>query len=229
MEDAIEVYHRPPGPARPVVSVDVAGKQLFGDVRPPLPVRPGSPAREDSEDARGGTANLIPAFDLLAGRRRVEVTERRTAHDFAGFLKRLLDESHPDAATVVLVTDNLNTHAAGSLYEASPPEEARRLAERIEWHDTRRHGSWRNMAETELSVLARQCLSPPHPGPGRPRGRGGGPGTVPERGGGSGRAGSPRPTTPVGNSAGCTPSWPQISCNGVAVLCRVVVRRKPIG
>ena len=152
------MYHRPPDPARPVVCVDEAGKQLVGDVRPPLPVRPGKPAREDSEYERRGTANLFLAFEPLGGRRLVEVTERRTAVDFARFLKRLLDESYPDAAKVVLVTDNLNTHCAGSLYEAFAPEEARRLAERIEWHFTPRHGSWLNMAEVELSVLARQCL-----------------------------------------------------------------------
>ena len=158
MEEVIEVYHRPPDPARPVVCVDEAGKQLVGDVRPPLPVRVGSPAKEDSEYVRHGTANLFLAFEPLAGRRRVEVTERRTATDFARFLKRLLDESYPDAAKVVLVTDNLNTHRVGSLYEAFEPEEARRLAERIEWHYTPKHGSWLNMAEVELSVLARQCL-----------------------------------------------------------------------
>ncbi len=158
MEDVVEVYHRPPDPARPVVCVDEAGKQLVGDVRPPLPVRAGSPAREDSEYERRGTANLFLAFEPLAGRRRVEVTERRTALDFAGFLERPLDESYPTAAKGVLVTDNLNTHGTGSLYEAFAPEEARRLAERIEWHDPPKPGSWRNMAEVELSVLSRQCL-----------------------------------------------------------------------
>ena len=158
MEDVIEVYHRPPDPARPVVCVDEAGKQLVGEVREPLPVRAGSPAKEDSEYERKGTANLFMAFEPLAGRRLVEVTERRAATDFARFLKRLLDESYPDAAKVVLVTDNLNTHCVGSLYEAFAPEEARRLAERIEWHFTPKHGSWRNVAEVELSVLSRQCL-----------------------------------------------------------------------
>ena len=158
MEDVLEVYHRPADPARPVVCVDEAGKQLVGDVREPLPVRVGSPAKEDPEYERRGTANLFMAFEPLGGRRSVEVTDRRTAVDFAHFVKRLLDESYPDAERVVLVTDNLNTHCAGSLYEAFPPEEARRLAERIEWHYTPRHGSWLNMAEIELSVLARQCL-----------------------------------------------------------------------
>ena len=158
MEDVIEVYHRPPDPARPVVCVDEGGKQLVGEVRPPLPTRPGSPAKEDSEYQRHGTANLFMAFEPLAGRRTVEVTGRRTAADFARFLKRLLDETYPEAQRIVLVTDNLNTHAPGSLYEAFAPAEARRLAERIEWHYTPKHGSWLNMAEVELSVLSRQCL-----------------------------------------------------------------------
>ena len=158
MEDVIEVYHRPHDPECPTVCVDEGGKQLIGEVRPPLPVRVGSPAKEDYEYQRNGVANLFMAFEPLAGRRVVEVTERRTAIDFAKFLKRLLDEVYPDAARVVLVTDNLNTHCAGSLYEAFDPAEARRLAKRIEWHYTPKHGSWLNMAEIELSVLARQCL-----------------------------------------------------------------------
>jgi hypothetical protein len=158
MEDVIAVYHRPPDPDCPQVCVDEGGKQLIGEVRPPRPVRPGSPAKEDSEYARHGTANLFVAFEPLAGRRVVEMTQRRTAVDFARFLKRLLDEVYPDAPRVVLVTDNLNTHAPGSLYEAFDPAEARWLAERIEWHYTPKHGSWLNLAEVELSVLARQCL-----------------------------------------------------------------------
>jgi transposase len=158
MEDVIEVYHRPRDPECPVVCVDEGGKQLVGDVREPLPVRVGSPAKEDYEYVRNGVANLFLAFEPLAGRRVVEVTERRTAVDFARFLKRLLHEVYPLARRVVLVTDNLNTHCTGSLYEAFDPAEARRLAERIEWHYTPKHGSWLNMAEIELSVLARQCL-----------------------------------------------------------------------
>jgi transposase len=158
MEDVIEVYHRPFDPECPVVCADEAGKQLIGEVRPPLPARVGSPAKEDSEYQRNGTANLFMAFEPLAGRRVVEVTARRTAVDFAKFLRRLLDEVYPEARRVALVTDNLNTHCVGSLYEAFAPAEARRLAERIEWHYTPKHGSWLNMAECELSVLARQCL-----------------------------------------------------------------------
>jgi hypothetical protein len=158
MEDVIEVYHRPFDPACPTVCVDEAGKQLIGEVRPPLPVRVGSPAKQDSEYERNGVANLFMAFEPLAGHRVVEVTARRTAVDFAKFLKRLLDEVYPDATRVVLVTDNLNTHVPGSLYEAFEPAEALRLSKRIEWHYTPKHGSWLNMAEIELSVLARQCL-----------------------------------------------------------------------
>lgn len=158
MEDVIEVYHRPHDPDRPVVCVDEGGKQLIGDIREPLPVRPGSPAKEDSEYERHGTANLFLAFEPLAGRRAVEVTDRRTAADFARFLRHLLDVVYPSARRVVLVTDNLNTHGTGSLYEAFEPQEARRLADRIEWRYTPKHGSWLNMAEIELSVLARQCL-----------------------------------------------------------------------
>jgi len=152
------VCHRPHDPQCPVVCVDEGGKQLIGDIRPPLPVRAGCPAKEDSEYARNGVANLFLAFEPLAGRRVVEVTARRTAVDFARFVKRLLDKVYPEARRVVLVTDNLNTHCTGSLYEAFGPAEARRLAERIEWHYTPKHGSWLNMAEIELSVLARQCL-----------------------------------------------------------------------
>lgn len=158
MEDVIEVYHRPPDPGCPVVCVDEGGKQLVGDIREPLPVRVGSPAKEDYEYERHGVANLFMAFEPLAGRRVVEVTDHRTAVDFAGFLKRLLDGVYPSARKVVLVTDNLNTHGIGSLYQAFTPAEARRLVERVEWHYTPKHGSWLNMAEIELSVLARQCL-----------------------------------------------------------------------
>jgi transposase len=159
MEDVIEVYHRPFDPECPTACVDEGGKQLIGEVRPPWPVRVGSPAKEDYEYERHGTANLFMAFEPLAGRRVVEVTARRTAVDFAKFLKRLLDEVYPDAGRVVLVTDNLNTHCAGSLYEAFGPAEARRLVERIEWHYTPKHGSWLNTAEIELSVLLAKVLN----------------------------------------------------------------------
>jgi DDE superfamily endonuclease len=158
MEDVLDVYARPYDPARPVVCVDEGSKQLIGDVREPLPVRPGAAAKQDYEYERGGMANLFMAFEPLAGRRRVETTERRTAADFAHFLRLVSDELYPEAEKIVLVCDNLNTHRVASLYEAFEPEEARRLALRFEWHHTPRHGSWLNVAEVELSVLARQCL-----------------------------------------------------------------------
>jgi hypothetical protein len=158
MEDVLEVYTRPYDPARPVVCIDEGGKQLVGDVRPPLPGRPGRPKRVDYEYARNGTANLFTAFEPLAGRRRVEVTQRRASPDFARFARRVLDEWYPGAGRVLFVVDNLSTHAPAAFYEAFDPAEARRLVERIEWHYTPKHGSWLNMAELELSVLARQCL-----------------------------------------------------------------------
>jgi DDE superfamily endonuclease len=158
MEDVLDVYARPYDAARPVVCVDEGGKQLVGDIREPLPARPGSPAKQDCEYERGGVANLFMAFEPLSGRRHVEVTERKTAADFARFLRVVSDELYPAAEKIVLVCDNLNTHGAASLYEAFAPAEARRLAERFEWHYTPKHGSWLNVAEVELSVLARQCL-----------------------------------------------------------------------
>jgi len=158
MEDVLDVYARPLDFKRPVVCVDEGGKQLIGDVREPLPMRPGSPAKQDYEYQRNGMANLFMAAEPLKGARHVEVTQRKTAVDFARFLRVISDELYPDCEKVVLVCDNLNTHAPASLYEAFEPAEARRLAERFEWHHTPRHGSWLNVAECELSVVARQCL-----------------------------------------------------------------------
>jgi len=158
MEDVLDTYEKPYDPARPVVCVDEGGKQLIGEVREPLPVRPGSPAKQDSEYKRGGVANLFMAFEPLAGRRHVEVTARKTSVDFARFMKRLADDHYPDAQRIVLVCDNLSTHSPAAFYEAFDPAEARRLAQRFEWHYTPKHGSWLNVAEMELSVLARQCL-----------------------------------------------------------------------
>jgi hypothetical protein len=158
MEDVLDTYAKPYDVSRPVVCVDEGGKQLIGDVREPLPVRPGASARQDSEYVRGGMANLFLAFEPLAGWRHVEVTERKTSVDFARFLQVLADEHYADAASIVLVCDNLSTHTPAALYEAFPPAEARRLAERFEWHYTPKHGSWLNVAEMELSVVARQCL-----------------------------------------------------------------------
>lgn len=158
MEGVLEVYARPPDPKRPVVCADEGGKQLIGDVREPLPVRPKSPAKEDYEYVRNGTANLFMAFEPLTGARHVEVTERKTKADFARLLKRIADDWYPDAERVTLVVDNLSTHKPSALYEVFAPEEARRVMGRLEFVYTPKHGSWLNMAEIELSVLARQCL-----------------------------------------------------------------------
>lgn len=158
MEDVLSVYARPYDPARPVVCLDEAAKQLLGEVREPLPAKPGQVRREDNEYVRGGTCALFMTFEPLAGVRQVKVTERRTALDFAQVVKQLVEETYQNAERVVLVLDNLNTHGAHSLYDAFEPGVAKRIADRIEWHFTPRHGSWLNMAELELSVLARQCL-----------------------------------------------------------------------
>ena len=158
MENVLEVYAKPYDPKRPVVCADEGGKQLIGDVREPLPVRPKSPAKEDYEYERRGTANLFVAFEPLAGVRRFEVTERKTKADFARLLKRIVDEWYPEAQRVTLVVDNLSTHKPSVLYEVFAPAEARRLIDRLEFVYTPKHGSWLNMAEIELSVLARQCL-----------------------------------------------------------------------
>jgi len=158
MEDVLDTYAQPYDSSRPVVCVDEGGKQLIGEVREPLPVRPGSPAKQDCQYVRGGTANLFMAFEPLAGWRHVEVTDRKTSVDFARFLKALSDEYYTKADRIVLVCDNLSTHTPAALYEAFEASEARRLAERFEWHYTPKHGSWLNVAEIELSVVARQCL-----------------------------------------------------------------------
>ena len=158
MEDVLDVYHRPYDPTRPVVCLDEASKQLIRETRTPLPARPGQPERVDYEYERNGTVNLFMTFEPLAGRRRVTVTDRRTKVDFAHVLRELLDVQYPQADRVVLVMDNLNTHRLSSLYEAFAPAEARRLIGRLEVPHTPKHGSWLNMAETELSVLGGQCL-----------------------------------------------------------------------
>ena len=158
MEDVLEVYHRPYDAKRPVVALDEASKQLVGETVQPLPPEPGQPERFDYEYVRNGTANLFMLSEPLVGWRHVMVTDRRTARDFAEAVRWLAEDIYPDADRVVLVMDNLNTHKLASLYEAFPPDQARRVAERIEVHHTPKHGSWLNVAEIELSVLARQCL-----------------------------------------------------------------------
>jgi DDE superfamily endonuclease len=158
MEDVLEVYHRPRDPEYPMVCVDETSKQLISETRIPIKAKPGQPARHDYEYERNGTANLFMMFAPLEGWRHVEVTDRHTAVDFAHMLKDLSDTHFPRAKKIVLMEDNLSTHKPASLYEAFPAAEARRLVERFEWHYTPKHGSWLNMAESELSVLSGQCL-----------------------------------------------------------------------
>jgi hypothetical protein len=158
MEDVLDVYHRPYDPARPQVCVDEVPVQLVGEARVPLPARPGRPARYDYEYVRRGVANVFLASEPLVGWRAVQVTERRTAKDFAELLRWLVEDVYAEAERVVLVTDNLNTHTPAVLYRAFPPERARRIAAKLEWHYTPKHGSWLNMAEIELSALSRQSL-----------------------------------------------------------------------
>jgi hypothetical protein len=156
MEDVLEVYSRPYDPARPQACRDEGGKQLIGEASPPLPARPGRPRREGPEYRRNGTANPFMAFEPLRGWRHVEVTERKTNRDFALVIRRPVDEWYPDAERIVLVMGNPSTHAAAALYETFEPAEARRLWAKLEVHYTPRHGSWPDMAETELSVLVVQ-------------------------------------------------------------------------
>lgn len=167
MEDVLRVYERPYDAEHPVVCMDEKNKELrgHGAGRQPLPPRP-SPDKEEARDAtedyeykRGGMANLFMVCEPLRGWRRVAITQRRTAKDFAHQLKRLVDQDFPQAKKIVLVTDNLNTHTMWSLYETFPPEEAARIVDKLEWHYTPEHGSWLNMAEIELSVMQQQCLN----------------------------------------------------------------------
>ncbi len=159
MEDVLAVYARPLDPRFPVVCVDEARKELRSTPRGSLPVEPWQGKREDYEHAREGWANLFLAVEPLAGKRHVQVTQQRTAVDFARFLKMVSDDWYPQAERIVLVADNLNTHKPASLYEVFSAEEAFRLAQRFEWHYTPEHGSWLNIAEIELSILERQCLT----------------------------------------------------------------------
>jgi hypothetical protein len=158
MEDVLDVYHRPYDSKRPLVCLDEASKQLIGESRRSVPVKPGQPARVDYEYVRNGTANLFMVFEPLAGKRNVKVTDRRTKKDWAWCVKELVDDAYPAAEKIVLVMDNLNTHALPSLYEAFEPREAKRIADKLEIHYTPKHGSWLDMAEIELGILSRQCL-----------------------------------------------------------------------
>jgi hypothetical protein len=158
MEDVLEVYTRPYDPRFPQVCFDEVSTQVLREARPPLPAQPGQSRRQDTEYVRGGVCNCFMVGEPLAGRRHVTVTDRRTTVDFAQQIKDLVDVHYPEAERIVLVLDNLNTHTPASLYATFPPDEAKRLTDKLEIHYTPKHGSWLNMAEIELSVLSRQCL-----------------------------------------------------------------------
>jgi hypothetical protein len=158
MEDVLEVYTRPRDPDRPLVCLDETSKQLIRETRTPVPMKRGCPRRVDYEYERNGTANIFMLFAPLEGWRHVEVTDRHAAADYVAILRDLSDRYFPGASKIVLVQDNLSTHTAASLYATYAPAEARRLAERFEWHYTPKHGSWLDLAESELGVLSSQCL-----------------------------------------------------------------------
>jgi hypothetical protein len=158
MEDVLDVYQRPYDPERPLVCLDETSRQVLGEVRAPLPPAPGRAARHDPEYARDGVVNLFLLSEPLRGRRHVRLSARRTRIDFAHCIKDLVDVHYAEAERIILVMDQLNTHSPASLYEAFPPAEAKRLADKLEIHYTPAHGSWLNMAEIELSALQRQCL-----------------------------------------------------------------------
>lgn len=159
MEDVLDLYQQPYDPEAPVVCMDESCKQLVGEVRRPIPLEPGRPARIDYEYERRGTANIFLFTEPLQGWRWAPVTETRTSKDWARAVRALLNAHYPDARVVRLVVDNLNIHTLASLYEAFPPAEARRLAARLEIHYTPKHGSWLNIAEIELRALSQQCLA----------------------------------------------------------------------
>lgn len=158
MEDVLDLYHEPYDPLRPVVCFDESNKQLIAETRIPLPLQPGQRQRYDYEYERHGTCNLFMFFEPLAAWREVKVTDQRTMIDYAHCMKYLVDERYPQAEVIRVVEDNLNTHKPAALYEAFPPQEARRILQRLEFHYTPKHGSWLNMAEIELNVLNGQCL-----------------------------------------------------------------------
>ena len=158
LEDVLDLYAEPYDPKRPVVCFDETSTQLLAETRAPMPPRPGRPQRQDYEYRREGTRNLFLACEPLAGWRQVAVTQRRTMRDFAHQMRWLVDEAYPEVPVVRVVLDNLNTHRTASLYETFPAVEARRIAKRLEFHYTPKHGSWLNMAEIEFSVLSPSCL-----------------------------------------------------------------------
>jgi hypothetical protein len=159
MEDVLDLYEEPDDPKRPRVCFDERPCQLLAEVQEPLPMEPGQPARKDYEYRRNGTCNLFVFTEPFQGWRHVEVTEHRKKPDFARCMPQLTDEFFPDAERIRVVLDNLNTHTPAALYETFPPEEARRILRKLEFHYTPKHGSWLNIAEVEISVLSRQCLA----------------------------------------------------------------------
>jgi len=159
MEDVLDVYQRPYDPQRPLICLDEASTQLLADTRPVLPLAPGRPVRQDYEYQRHGVASIFLCYEPLLGRRHLTVAAQRRRQDWALVIQALVDVHYPTADRLVLVMDNLNTHTLGSLYETFPAAEARRLAAKLEIHYTPKHGSWLNMAEIDLGVLRRQCLS----------------------------------------------------------------------
>lgn len=159
MEDVLDVYSRPRNPLRPLVTLDEASKQLISQTRPALPMEPGRIERVDAEYRRNGTASVFMLNAPLEGQRFVRVREHRKREDFAEVIRELCDDIYPQAEAIMLVMDNLNTHNTASLYHTFEPEQARRLARKLEIHHTPKHGSWLNMAEIELSVLSRQCMN----------------------------------------------------------------------
>jgi hypothetical protein len=158
MEDVLDVYTHPADPARPVVCLDEPSRQLLAETRPAQPPMPGHPARHDPEYVRGGVVNLFLVCEPARGWRAVRISDQRTRLDWAACVRDLVDVHYPEAEVVVLVMDQLNTHSPASLYEAFPPEEAKRVTDKLDIHYTPKHGSWLNMAELELSALQRQCL-----------------------------------------------------------------------
>lgn len=159
MEDVLEVYHRPYDPRFPQICMDEGSKQLLGEVREPIPMKRGKPKREDNEYKREGVFNIFGACEPLTGKYFFSITSTRTKEDWAYFMRDLIDVKYKDAEKLIVVMDNLNTHGPGSFYKVFPPEEARRLAQKLEIHYTPTHGSWLNIAEIALSILVRQCLS----------------------------------------------------------------------
>jgi hypothetical protein len=158
MEDILDVYTRSYDEKHPLICMDESSKQPIKETREPIPAKPGSVEKYDTEYERKGVSNLFMFFEPLEGKRHVVVTDQRTAVDWAHQVRYWVDVIHPHAACISLVMDNLNTHTGASLYKAFPPEEAKRIVDKLEIHYTPKHGSWLNMAEIELSILSRQCL-----------------------------------------------------------------------